>query len=149
MKLSNLIEDFIKEMISEDKSGEVELKRNELADRFGCVPSQINYVISTRFSPERGYIVESRRGGGGYIRITRVVPKGGNMMMHAVNSIGKYLSYTDSLAIIRNCFDYDLITEKEAKLIMAAMSEKSIPLKQPEQDFVRAGLLKNMLVTLA
>lgn len=149
MKLSNLIEDFIKEMISEDKSGEVELKRNELADRFGCVPSQINYVISTRFSPERGYIVESRRGGGGYIRITRVVPKGGNMMMHAVNSIGKYLSYTDSLAIIRNCFDYDLITEKEAKLMMAAMSEKSIPLKQPEQDFVRAGLLKNMLVTLA
>lgn len=149
MKLSNLIEDFIKEMISEDKSGEVELKRNELADRFGCVPSQINYVISTRFSPERGYIVESRRGGGGYIRITRVVPKGGNMTMHAVNSIGKYLSYTDSLAIIRNCFDYDLITEKEAKLMMAAMSEKSIPLKQPEQDFVRAGLLKNMLVTLA
>ncbi len=149
MKLSNLIEDFIKEMISEDKSGEVELKRNELADRFGCVPSQINYVISTRFSPERGYIVESRRGGGGYIRITRVVPKGGNMTMHAVNSIGKYLSYTDSLAIIRNCFDYDLITENEAKLMMAAMSEKSIPLKQPEQDFVRAGLLKNMLVTLA
>lgn len=149
MKLSNLIEEFIKEMISEDNSGEVELKRNELADRFGCVPSQINYVISTRFSPERGYIVESRRGGGGYIRITRVVPKGGNMMMHAVNSIGKYLSYTDSLALIRNCFDYDLITEKEAKLMMAAMSEKSIPLKQPEQDFVRAGLLKNMLVTLA
>lgn len=149
MKLSNLIEDFIKEMISEDKSGEVELKRNELADKFGCVPSQINYVISTRFSPERGYIVESRRGGGGYIRITRVVPKGGNMMMHAVNSIGKYLSYADSIAIIRNCFDYDLITEKEAKLMMAAMSEKSIPLKQPEQDFVRAGLLKNMLVTLA
>ena len=149
MKLSNHIEDFIKEMISEDKSGEVELKRNELADRFGCVPSQINYVISTRFSPERGYIVESRRGGGGYIRITRVVPKGGNMTMHAVNSIGKYLSYTDSLAIIRNCFDYDLITENEAKLMMAAMSEKSIPLKQPEQDFVRAGLLKNMLVTLA
>ncbi|MDO5311272.1 MAG: CtsR family transcriptional regulator [Clostridia bacterium] len=112
MKLSNLIEDFIKEMISEDKSGEVELKRNELADRFGCVPSQINYVISTRFSPERGYIVESRRGGGGYIRITRVVPKGGNMMMHAVNSIGKYLSYTDSLAIIRNFFYYELIYEK-------------------------------------
>ena len=71
------------------------------------------------------------------------------MTMHAVNSIGKYLSYTDSLAIIRNCFDYDLITENEAKLMMAAMSEKSIPLKQPEQDFVRAGLLKNMLVTLA
>lgn len=148
MKLSNLIEEFIKEMMSEE-NGAIELKRNELATRFGCVPSQINYVISTRFSPERGYIVESRRGGGGYIKITRVVPKQGNMMMHIVNAIGEYLPYRDAAAIIRNCYDYDLITENEAKLIIAAMTEKALPLKQPEQDYVRAGLLKNMLVTLA
>lgn len=148
MKLSNLIEEFIKEMMSEE-NGAIELKRNELATRFGCVPSQINYVISTRFSPERGYIVESRRGGGGYIKITRVVPKQGNMMMHMVNAIGEYLPYRDAAAIIRNCYDYDLITENEAKLIIAAMTEKALPLKQPEQDYVRAGLLKNMLVTLA
>ena len=148
MKLSNLIEEFIKEMMSEE-NGAIELKRNELATRFGCVPSQINYVISTRFSPERGYIVESRRGGGGYIKITRVVPKKGNMMMHMVNAIGEYLPNRDAAAIIRNCYDYDLITENEAKLIIAAMTEKALPLKQPEQDYVRAGLLKNMLVTLA
>lgn len=148
MKLSNLIEEFIKEMISAE-NGAIELKRNELATRFGCVPSQINYVISTRFSPERGYIVESRRGGGGYIKITRVVPKQGNMMMHIVNAIGEYLPYRDAAAIIRNCYDYDLITENEAKLIIAAMTEKALPLKQPEQDYIRAGLLKNMLVTLA
>ena len=148
MKLSNLIEEFIKEMMTEE-NGAIELKRNELAGRFGCVPSQINYVISTRFSPERGYIVESRRGGGGYIKITRVVPKEGNMMMHIVNAVGEYLPYRDALAIIRNCYDYDLITEKEAKLIIAAMTEKALPLKQPEQDYIRAILLKNMLVTLA
>ncbi len=148
MKLSNLIEEFIKEMISEE-NGEIELRRNELASRFGCVPSQINYVISTRFSPERGYIVESRRGGGGYIKITRVMPKPGNHMMHIVNAIGSYLSFTDAAAIIQNCFDYDLITEKEARIIIAAVTEKSIPLKQPEQDYLRAGLLKNMLITLA
>ena len=126
MKLSNLIEEFIKEMMSEE-NGAIELKRNELATRFGCVPSQINYVISTRFSPERGYIVESRRGGGGYIKITRVVPKQGNMMMHMVNAIGEYLPYRDAAAIIRNCYDYDLITENEAKLIIAAMTEKALP----------------------
>ena len=148
MGLSNLIEEFIKEMMSEE-DGAIELKRNELANRFGCVPSQINYVISTRFSPERGYIVESRRGGGGYIKITRVTPRPGNRLMHVVNMIGKYLSFADSVAIIRNCADYDLISEKEAKLIIAAMSEKSIPLKQPEQDIFRANILKNMLVTLA
>lgn len=148
MKLSNLIEEFIKEMMSEE-NGAIELKRNELASRFGCVPSQINYVISTRFSPERGYIVESRRGGGGYIKITRVAPKAGNMMMHIVNAVGEYLPYRDAAAIIRNCYDYDLISENEAKLIIAAMTEKALPLKQPEQDYIRAVLLKNMLITLA
>ena len=148
MGLSNIIEEFIKEMMSEE-DGAIELKRNELANHFGCVPSQINYVISTRFSPERGYIVESRRGGGGYIKITRVTPTPGNKLMHVVNSIGKYVSFTDSVAIIRNCADYDLISQKEAKLIIAAMSEKSIPLKQPEQDLFRANILKNMLITLA
>ncbi|MEE1049703.1 MAG: CtsR family transcriptional regulator [Clostridia bacterium] len=148
MKLSNLIEEFIKEMMSEE-NGAIELKRNELASRFGCVPSQINYVISTRFSPERGYIVESRRGGGGYIKITRVAPKAGNMMMHIVNAVGDYLPYRDAVAIIRNCYDYDLITENEAKLIIAGMTEKALPLKQPEQDYIRAILLKNMLITLA
>lgn len=147
MGLSNLIEDFIKGMMED--SGAIELKRNELASKFGCVPSQINYVISTRFSLERGYIVESRRGGGGYIKIKRVVPKAGNMMMHIVNAIGQYLSYRDAAAIVRNCFDYDLITENEAKIIISAMTEKALPLKQPEQDAIRAILLKNMLITLA
>ena len=148
MKLTNLIEDFIKEMIAEE-NGTIELKRNELAGRFGCVPSQINYVISTRFSPERGYIVESRRGGGGYIKIQRVMPKPGNRMMHIVNAIGNYVSYTDAAAIVRNCYDYDLISEKEARIILAAITEKSIPIEQPQQDVLRARMLKNILVAIA
>ena len=148
MKLTNLIEDFIKEMIAEE-NGTIELKRNELAGRFGCVPSQINYVISTRFSPERGYIVESRRGGGGYIKIQRVMPKPGNRMMHLVNAIGNYVSYADAAAIVRNCYDYDLISEKEARIILAAITEKSIPIEQPQQDVLRARMLKNILVAIA
>ncbi len=148
MKLTNLIEDFIKEMIAEE-NGTIELKRNELAGRFGCVPSQINYVISTRFSPERGYIVESRRGGGGYIKIQRVMPKPGNRMMHIVNAIGNYVSYADAAAIVRNCYDYDLISEKEARIILAAITEKSIPIEQPQQDVLRARMLKNILVAIA
>lgn len=148
MKLTSLIEDFIKEMMSEE-DGTIELKRNELASRFGCVPSQINYVISTRFSPERGYIVESRRGGGGYIKIQRVMPKPGNQMMHVVNAIGEYVSYSDAAAIVRNCYDYDLITEKEARIILAAITEKSMPIEQPQQDALRARMLKNILVAIA
>ncbi len=147
MKLSNVIEQFIKEMM-EDRNGEIELQRNELANRFSCVPSQINYVISTRFSPERGYIVESRRGGGGYIRITRVVPKQGNELMHVVNTIGDHISFDDARVLIQNCYDYDLLSKKEAKIIIAALSDKSIAVVEPLQDILRAKMLKNILINL-
>lgn len=150
MKLSNIIEDFINDMLREAEAGEIELRRKELADRFSCVPSQINYVISTRFSPEKGYLVESRRGGGGYIRISRVsYDSRGAKLMHVINSVGDAIGAGSAEAIVKNCFDYDLITEREAKIITSALSEKSLSLKQPEQDRIRARLLKNMLVCLA
>ena len=150
MKLSNIIEDFINEMLSEADNGGIELRRKELADRFSCVPSQINYVIATRFSPERGYLVESRRGGGGYIRITRVAyDSSGAKLMHVINSIGGSISAVSAEAIVKNCFEYDLITEREAKIIISALTEKALPLKQPVQDQVRARILKNMLVSVA
>ncbi len=147
MRMSNLIEEWIKEMI-QMQDGAIELKRNELANQFNCVPSQINYVISTRFSPERGYIVESRRGGGGYIKIRRVLPKEGNGLMHVVNMIGDRLSSQDARVLIQNCYDYDLITQKEAKIISAALLDRSIPVKQPERDVLRANILKNILLEL-
>src|SRR5690606_12275077 len=70
--ISDLIEQYLKQMLQDSSEGTVEIQRNELADRFSCVPSQINYVISTRFTLEKGYLVESKRGGGGYIRIQRI-----------------------------------------------------------------------------
>lgn len=150
MKLSNIIEDFINDMLSQTVSGEIELKRNALADKFSCVPSQINYVISTRFSPERGYIVESRRGGGGYIKISRVtIDENGSPLMHVVNSIGDSISYSSAEAMINNCFGYDLLSEREAKLMICAISDKTLRLKQPTLDAVRARVLKNMFVTIA
>lgn len=147
MRLSNLIEEWIKEMI-QTQDGAIELKRNELASQFNCVPSQINYVISTRFSPEQGYIVESRRGGGGYIKISRVLPREGNGLMHVVNMVGDRLSAHEARVLIQNCYDYDLITQKEAKIIAAALLDRSIPIKQPERDILRANILKNILLSL-
>ena len=97
MRLSNIIEEFIKEMLSE--ADMIELQRNELANKFNCVPSQINYVISTRFSPERGYSVESRRGGGGYIKITKAKPDDGNYIMRALRLVGDYISQQDMMGI--------------------------------------------------
>ena len=146
MKLSNIIEEFIKEMLAENR--EVELQRNELANRFNCVPSQINYVISTRFSPERGYSVESRRGGGGYIRITRTAPENENYILHIIETIGNHISASSSTAVLQELYNSDLISHKEAKIIMAALSDSSLIIQRPERDIVRAKMLKNILINL-
>lgn len=146
MKLSNIIEEFIKEMLND--ADMIELQRNELASRFNCVPSQINYVISTRFSPERGYSVESRRGGGGYIKITKAQPEDGSHIRRALGLVGNYISQQDMLGIVQNLYDYELISKREAKIIISALGDNSLIIKQPERDAVRAKLLKNILVNL-
>ena len=89
MSLSSQITGMILEMLG--SSGTIEIQRNELAQTIGCVPSQINYVIASRFTPEQGYIVESRRGGGGYIRIRRAAMEPDQKVMHAVNAVGDKL----------------------------------------------------------
>ena len=146
MRISNIIEEFIKELLNENS--EVELGRNELATRFNCVPSQINYVISTRFSPERGYSVESRRGGGGYIRITRTAPKDQSYILHAMKAIGENISLTNSKAILEDMFALGIINEREARIIMAAINDNSIPVIPNQRGIVRAKILKNILVNL-
>ena len=101
MRMSDLVANYILEMLNE-QNGNAEIKRNELAGTLGCVPSQINYVITSRFTPEQGYIVESRRGGGGYIRITRIKLDRSSAIMHIINSIGKTLDRATAEAIISN-----------------------------------------------
>ncbi len=148
MKMSDLIEDFIKELL-ETTGGVAELQRNELAGKFNCVPSQINYVISTRFTNERGYIVESRRGGGGYIKIQRAHPISGNhLLMHIINCIGKTIDFASCKACLQNLADYSVVTKREKDIMLAALSDKVLTLNQPEKDRMRAALLKNMLIRL-
>ena len=101
MRMSDLVARHILEML-EEQDGNAEIRRNELASVLGCVPSQINYVITSRFTPEQGYIVESRRGGGGYIRITRVKMDKSTAIMHIVNSIGTTLDKATAEVMIKN-----------------------------------------------
>lgn len=100
MGLTDLVAQFIRSALESDRS--IELRRGELAERFGCAPSQINYVLSTRFSPEQGYIVESRRGGGGYIRIRRVEAGPRLMLMHALASVGGSIDAASAAAVLTN-----------------------------------------------
>jgi transcriptional regulator CtsR len=148
-RLSDIIEAFLKQLI-DDTDGTIEIQRNELANQFNCVPSQINYVIDTRFTTERGYYVESRRGGGGHIKIKRVnMTRHGSYLMHIITSMGNSLSQQNAEIFINNFMDYDVITDREGLILKAATSDKIfgvIPL--PQRDILRASILKNMLMSL-
>ena len=148
MNISDLIENFIVDKLNDET--DVELKRNELATTLGCVPSQINYVISTRFTTERGYIVESRRGGGGYIKISRVVVPEGDIMMHIINSIGSQIDTRSVAAILKNLVADGFTDTKTAKLIMSALSDKALNLipSANDRNRVRASIFKNILIGL-
>ena len=145
MNLSNTIADMIFDMLEE--KNEIEFQRNLLAQDLGCVPSQINYVISSRFTPEHGYIVESRRGGGGYIKITRLSLDRPSAIMHAVNHIGEEIDYSSCRGHIINLVNVGMIDTKSAKLMLAATSDNSLKgLPIPVKDRVRASVLKQMLI---
>ena len=148
MNISNIIASMIQEMLSED-DGCIEIQRNELAQKVGCVPSQINYVISSRFTPEHGYVVESRRGGGGYIRITRTDFDMTNLKMHLVNSIGDTLSDSVCRAHIKNMYEREVIDEETGKIMMSALcgnAYRDIP--KEYADTVRASIFKQMILNI-
>jgi transcriptional regulator CtsR len=144
MGISDRIETFIQQLLKDEpENGWLELKRNELASIFNCVPSQINYVISTRFNPQKGYVVESRRGGGGYIRIKRI------SYLYDITSVleqvGSTIDASSGGAILNMLTEQQMLSPQQAELIYCAISDNSLPLGQPQKDMVRAALLKNML----
>lgn len=148
MSLSNQIARMLLEMLEDD--GMAEIQRNEFAQNVGCVPSQINYVISSRFTPEQGYIVESRRGGGGYIKITRVNLDKPSLIMHTVNCIGDSVDYATCHANVMNLLHSGSIDAYSAKLLIAATGENSLrALPSPVKERIRATIFKQMLITIA
>ena len=147
MRLSDTIESFIKQMLGASEENGVELKRNELAEYFGCAPSQINYVLATRFSVDHGYIIESRRGGGGYVRIVRMQTRGENNFLEALlNRVGNSLDEETANAIISNLMERKMVTGKEAALMRSAVSRNALALPISAKDVLRAAVFRNMLV---
>ena len=146
MRMSDIIEEFIKELFDEEDS--IEIQRNELAEQFNCVPSQINYVIATRFKPSQGYYVESRRGGGGHITIKKVSNTKSDYIMHIINNRGNEITSNEIDILISDFLTYDILETKEAKLLKVATSDNVLRLDKDTKDKVRARIFKNMLLNL-
>ena len=146
MGISDLIASFLQESLEETDGGVLEVQRNDLAQRFNCVPSQINYVMSTRFSPERGYIVESRRGGNGYIRITRVrVDR--QTLMQVINTLGSQVDLASARAILNNLVQAGALEENAGRSILAAVGDKALAaVPRESRDTVRADIMKQVLI---
>ena len=148
MRIGDLISQTIIEML-EQSEGMTEIRRNELASMLGCVPSQINYVLSSRFTPEQGYIVESKRGGGGYIKITKVRLDHSLAIMHIINSIGNELNPNTARILLQNLLAEGIISEQAALLISAAVSDRCYAeIPQNQRNRLRASILKQMLAAL-
>ena len=144
--MSDMIEEFIKELF--DDEDYIEIQRNDLAEHFNCVPSQINYVISTRFKPSQGYYVESKRGGGGHISIRKINTTKSNYLMHTISSIGDRITSQEVDIFLSNFLSYGVVTEKEAKLLKVATSDNVLIVPQNIKDELRARIFKNMLINL-
>lgn len=147
MRMTDIIEEFIKDLFEDDKQL-VEIQRNELAEYFNCVPSQINYVISTRFKPSQGYYVESKRGGGGHITIKKVNSTKSDYFMHIIKNIGEEMTSNDVDILINDFLTYNLITKEEAKLLKVATNDNVLLLAKEVKDKLRAKIFKNMLLNI-
>ena len=148
-RLVDVIEDMIKEIIDEN-NGSATINRSQLAEQANCVPSQITYVLSTRFSSGQGYIVESRRGGGGQITITRVefVNKF-EYLKEVIDAIGTGVTQQQAKNLLEGAAASGAITQRDAVIIMSAVSDRALGLVESDtRAKVRAQIMKNLLLAL-
>ncbi len=146
--LTDYIAQIIDEMLNES-GGDLEIKRNEMATKIGCVPSQISYVITSRFTPERGYIIESRKGGGGCIRIVRKQMHKNEYLMHFFYAIGDRITENEAVAYINNLLGQDIVSPREAVMMNGALSNSALSvIPRPVRDEARAGIFKHMVLSI-
>ncbi|AJD32516.1 CtsR family transcriptional regulator [Clostridium sporogenes] len=148
-RLSDIIEEFIKEMFQENNESELQIKRNELANYFSCAPSQINYVLTTRFTEDKGYYIESKRGGGGCIIIRRIeFTNNKNLKELIVDRIGNSITYDNAINIIDGLVEMAIITEREAIIMKIAINDRVFGNIDTSKNMLRANILKNIIMVI-
>ncbi len=147
-RLSDIIEEFLKQLIEESSEEELQIQRNELASYFSCAPSQINYVLTTRFTIDKGYYIESKRGGGGCILIKKIEFGHQKSLLEAINEkIGNSLTYEGGVQIINGLLEANVITHREAGLMKIAISDRTLGVIDSKNK-LRADILKAMIATI-
>ena len=143
--ISDVIEAYLKEIFDDDT--QIEIRRSEIADHFNVVPSQINYVIKTRFTIQNGYLVQSKRGGGGYIRIERVNLLGDvDVLDSLVQAIGDSIRERDAFAIIQTLYNEKVISQREGDLMLVALSKQTLAVDDTNtENKLRARILVSFL----
>ncbi len=144
--ISDVIERFI--MSSLDDDDFIELSRNDLAKFFSCVPSQINYVLNTRFTLNRGFVVESQRGGGGYIKVVRVQDNDNNYLNNIFNLCNQPLTVVQANQILNNLLERKIINEKEQSLIKSTISAKALNNPINMDDVLRSNIMQQVIIEL-
>ncbi|MFD2131101.1 CtsR family transcriptional regulator [Pseudogracilibacillus auburnensis] len=149
MSISDIIEQYLKQILHANEKKMIEIKRSEIADQFQCVPSQINYVINTRFTIEKGYIIESKRGGGGYIRIFRIEHQNEfELIDDIINMINPKVSQQGAIDVLGRLREKKVITRREEKLLLSAVERETLAVALPARDELRARILTAILTTL-
>ncbi|NLW17866.1 MAG: CtsR family transcriptional regulator [Firmicutes bacterium] len=146
--LADLIEQYLKQLLAKSETGSVAIRRNQLAEAFSCAPSQINYVLSTRFLLEHGYIVETRRGGGGYVRITMLDIDPESDWQVLMDTIGETISQRKAEAIVERLLRHGIVSEREAAMMTAVIDRDVLNVRQPWSDMLRANILRSLLVAI-
>lgn len=147
-RISDIIAQFINDMIEDKKDKEVIIQRNELADKFNCAPSQINYVLTTRFTSEKGYMIESRRGGGGYIIIKRIEYNNKEKQVEAINkAVGESLTYSAALLLLEHLYETNLITKRELEIVKISINDRTLS-NAEDKNKLRAEILKGIIMVI-
>ncbi len=148
--LSKQIEEYIKALLEQESAGVVEIQRNFLSEYFHCVPSQINYVLSTRFTPVQGYMVETRRGGGGFVRIVSLQLEDDDDIQDALTeAVGDNLTQSDSEGLTEYLYQQGVISQREMLLFNSMLKDRVLTgLEKGQRDTVRASMMQHLLAML-
>lgn len=145
--ISDVIEQFI--MSSLDDNDFIELSRNDLAKFFSCVPSQINYVLNTRFTINRGFVIESQRGGSGYIKLTRMHDNDSNFLKNSLAYCSKPMTVLEANQLLQNMFEKKLINERETNLLKSIISAKALNNPINIDNTIRSNIMRQVIIELS